>query len=1016
MARQLTDQAKLRKVGFEDPTRALTLLEVSSLAGYPREQYLECFASVPDPDQALLALIRLSESCKELPLLARDEETITRLLCLLGMSSALGDFLISHPERVRTVLANARLSPEGIPSTSRLEEREHALRAVGADPRDDVPCSNVTLEEGINLLRAHYMTRVARLASFDLSCPDPEDAFVRVGESMSHIVSGALEGALALVRGSVPDAHKVGLAIIAMGKTGACELNYISDVDVVFVARTLPEYADTLSDEDMLAIATRLATGVGKVVSAPAGEPALWVLDAGLRPEGKDGPLVRTLPSYQAYYQRWAKGWEFQALLKARPVAGDAELGQAYMEALWPLVWQAAGRENFVEDSRAMRRRVEAHVPARDEARQLKLGKGGLRDVEFTVQLLQLVHGRTDESLHVRSTLSALAALRDGGYVARHDAAQLDKYYRFLRALEHRIQLQHLRRSHLVPRATQQLRRIARSLHLASPEDLERAWMHTRSAVRALHQEIYYRPLLPEAAKLTPEDISLQYDAAVARLAGIGYRDPKAALDHIRALTGGISRTAAIQRQLLPVMIGWFATGAEPDNGLRAFRVLSEQMGRTSWYLRTLRDGGAAAERLCYILASSRYVAENIAALPESISWLVDSEDLKPLDATALEHELTSLLSRRTEPEAIAAAGRYLRRRELLRTAMGQTMQVITPRQARKAISGAADIAVKAALQGARTQVEEKHGSIDCDVLVVALGRMGGNEMGYASDADLLVVYEPHEGADAERAATIGIDLASTLKHLLTSISEEPPLPADFDLRPEGRQGVLARSLTSYEEYYSRWALTWERQALLRARPCAGSSALAEKFTTLIAPYRYPQAGLDTSEITDIRKMKARVERERMPRGVAPTHHLKLGRGGLADVEWTVQLLQLMHAGSEPRLRVTSTLKVLEALAECGLITSEQKDILSGAWDMASCIRDANFLGTGRVSSTKIDVLPHHIHDLAVIAGILGKEPGHSHDIEEDYLRSARRARKLVEHLFYGQEELPASPVTERRK
>ena len=224
------------------------------------------------------------------------------------------------------------------------------------------------------------------------------------------------------------------LAVIAMGKCGGRELNYVSDVDVVFVA----EPADTAT--------TKLAGRVMRV----AGE-ACFEVDANLRPEGRQGALVRTLDGHLSYYKRWAKTWEFQALLKARPVAGDPELGAAYAEAVAPLVWSAAGRDDFVADVQAMRRRVEEHIRPDHAARELKLGPGGLRDVEFAVQLLQLVHGRTDEDLRSPSTLEALAALSDGGYVGREDGANLAASYRFLRLLEHRLQLQRMRRTHLLP-------------------------------------------------------------------------------------------------------------------------------------------------------------------------------------------------------------------------------------------------------------------------------------------------------------------------------------------------------------------------------------------------------------------------------------------------------------------------------------------------------------------------------------------------------------------------------------
>ncbi|MCF2706391.1 bifunctional [glutamine synthetase] adenylyltransferase/[glutamine synthetase]-adenylyl-L-tyrosine phosphorylase [Arcanobacterium haemolyticum] len=997
--------SRLRRCGFVDPTRAESLIAEPALSSIDIVAHLDDFSFVPDPDQSVLALIRLAEAtehaglAEDFAMSCDDEEDRRHLLSLLGMSSSLGDFLIAHPHVLRPVMESAR----SFPTTNARIEREIALCAVGADPGDEFPVARLSGADGINALRVAYFTRVAALAACDLTSDDPLAIMPSIGAAMSDIVAGALEAALAVARADTENADKVGLTIVALGKTGAHELNYISDVDVIFVARSR-DVPDPLDDTAMLEVATKLAVAVGRAVSAPAGEPALWILDGGLRPEGKDGPLVRTLDSHVAYYQRWAEGWEFQALLKARPIAGDMVLGRAYLDKLWPLVWSAASRDNFVEESRAMRKRVEDHVPAREEGRQLKLGKGGLRDVEFTVQLLQLVHGRTDENLRVRPTLQALAALRDGGYIARKDAVALDHGYRFLRALEHRIQLQRLRRSHLVPTNDVELRRIARSLgipEIKSGAELEHAWQNIRKHIRQLHQEIYYRPLLPEAARLSPDDVSLDADSAAARLAAIGYRDLRGAINHIRALTTGVSRTAAIQRQLLPVMLGWFASGPEPDHGLLSFRLLSEKMGRTSWYMRTLRDGGAAAERLCRILASSRYLAEHIPELPESISWLSETHDVTPLSRAQLDQELDSMIGRRLDPDDIAAAGRYLRRRELLRTGIGQTLRLVDPVDSRAAVSHAADIALDAALRGALLRVHG-HNEPPADFLIVAMGRLGGEEMGYASDADILVVYRPHDGADSEACSKSAIEVASQLSHVLTQQNGELPLPVDFDLRPEGKQGVLARSLDSYAEYYARWAHTWERQALLRARPCAGSRELGDDFLRVIEPYRYPAGGLSQSELLDIRRMKARVETERIPRGVSPLHHLKLGRGGLSDVEWTAQLIQLQHAGEHEALRVTSTLGVLTQASHLGILTSDEADVLAHAWNLASELRDLNFLGTGRSSSTKIDVLPHGLRDLAVVASLQGRDTSTRHDVEEEYLRATRRSRALVEKIFYG--------------
>ena len=262
-------------------------------------------------------------------------------------------------------------------------------------------------------------------------------------------------------------------------------------------------------------------------------EPGLWEVDANLRPEGKSGPLVRTLASHESYYARWAESWEFQALLKARTIAGDTVLGARYEAAVTPLIWSSAGREGFVESVRAMRRRVTEHIPADEEQRQIKLGRGGLRDVEFTVQLLQLVHGKSDESLRCRDTTSAIAALSAGGYIGRSDAAEFDRDYRYLRLLEHRIQLFQLRRTHLMPVNEASLRSLAKavlgpfSAERPKPDALVAAWRKTKRSVRELHERIFYRPLLNTVATLSSEEARLTPEAAQGRLAALGYLDPR---------------------------------------------------------------------------------------------------------------------------------------------------------------------------------------------------------------------------------------------------------------------------------------------------------------------------------------------------------------------------------------------------------------------------------------------------------------------------------------------------------
>ena len=782
---------------------------------------------------------------------------------------------------------------------------------------------------------------------------------------------------------------------------------------------------------------TELAIGLARATSATGREPPLWPLDTALRPEGKDGALVRTLRSHVTYYERWAASWEFQALLKARPCAGDARLGAAYASAVDPFVWGASSRENFVDDARAMRRRVENESgKGGGEDRRIKLGPGGLRDVEFTVQLLQLVHGRGDERLHVRSTLGALAELSAAGYVGRSDAAELDSCYRLLRLLEHRSQLYRLQRTHDLPRGEDDLRRLGRGIDrhiMGEPEALWSTFTSVRRRVRALHEEIYYRPLLTVAATLSADEMTMSPQAARERLKAAGYLDPDGALRHIHALTEGVSRRAEIQRQLLPVMISWLGRGPDPDNGLLSFRLLSERVGGSHWYLAMLRDSLAAARSLCHVLSGARWTTERLAERPESIAWLDDASELTARDPDVLHSEVRSLLRRRVltadsesalEGQAAEAvhAVMSVRTRELIRAALADSLNGVDPERTARILTDTTDAVLDGVLSLATGVVIALRDGVDAVAsgperdgtwsgalarhAMIAMGRLGGAETTYASDADVLFVHEARPGADPHEAADEAEAVARWVVRLLSQ-AQPHPFEVDADLRPEGRQGPMSRSLGSYAEYYERWSAVWERQALLRARACAGDVELGRAFEELVEPLRWSPDGLDDDGLRQIRRLKARMEAERLPRGTNPARHIKLGPGGLSDVEWAVQVLQLQHAARVPGLRTTSTLEALDAARSAGLLTENEESALRGAWLLASRVRAATVLGTGRDHGERIEVLPNGLREIRLVGRLVGLTAGKERQLEDLYRRHARHARRVVERIVFGRTSEP---------
>jgi glutamate-ammonia-ligase adenylyltransferase len=856
-------------------------------------------------------------------------------------------------------------------------------------------------------LRIAYRNALLGIAARDIGAALKDDATVTYDQTaadLSDLATATLEAALAVARAELPeDAPPARLAVIAMGKCGARELNYVSDVDVVFVAAA-PDGTDPDQEHLALRTATQLAATMMRVCSDTTSEGTIWQVDANLRPEGKNGPLVRTLNSHIAYYERWAKTWEFQALLKARAAAGDPDLGAKYVEAVTPLVWAASRREGFVADVQAMRRRVVAHIPAKDAERELKLGSGGLRDIEFAVQLLQLVHGPTDPALRHRGTLESLTALSGGGYVGRTDAGALAEAYRFLRTLEHRLQIHRLRRTHTLPEEEIELRRLGRSMGFRKDpvDQLNGEWKRHKREVRRLHEKLFYRPLLDAVARLTPGQaalggaVHLSPEAAQSRLEALGYTDPAGALRHLTALTSGVSRRAAIQRTLLPVMLDWFADAADPDGGLLAFRKASEALGDTHWYLRLLRDEGAAAEHLARVLASGRYAPDLLLRAPEAVAILGDPAHLVPRARPVLEAEILAAVGRASTPEAAVAAARAVRRRELFRIAAADLLGLLTVEQIGDGLSAVTAATLSGALQAATTAIENRLGTpLPTRFAIIAAGRFGGRELGYGSDADVLFVHDPRP-EQSERAATDAAHaVANELRRLLQIPTPDPPLIIDADLRPEGRQGPLVRTLSSYAEYYRRWSEVWESQALLRAEPVAGDQELGRRFMELIDPLRRPASGLDETAVREIRRIKARVEAERLPRGADKALHTKLGPGGLADVEWTVQLLQLCHAHEVPALQTTRTRHALSAAVEAGLLAAEDGEILDRAWIEATRVRNGIMLVRGRAG----DSIPADIKERAGIARYLGAE--NSEEFVEEYRRSARRARGVVERVFY---------------
>ncbi|MBN9643019.1 bifunctional [glutamine synthetase] adenylyltransferase/[glutamine synthetase]-adenylyl-L-tyrosine phosphorylase [Corynebacterium sp. CCM 8862] len=1046
--------------------------DLRHLGWYNEESVDLCWAlsGTGDPDLALNTIIRLygvlaaeeqeTGGSAELDrALREDPELRVMLLSLVGGSSALGDHLCANPqlwrqlthpipdrdemftllldsigarpavfagpaphdtgdsapgpddsgahgERTAVVAGDPTGGPAGrLPQGMALAARGDGRTIRAAGDHAGTYVATLTGKQAVTAMRQTYRSLLMRIAARDLAGsylssvrrPGMEELpFAEVTGHVSDLADAALTAALAVGYGEVygDDPVDTRISVIAMGKCGARELNYISDVDVIFVAE--PAHAK----------ATRVA---GEMIRQ--GSAAFFEIDAALRPEGKHGALVRTLDSHVAYYDKWADTWEFQAQLKARPATGDLVLGEAYIAALRPRVWEASKRESFVEDTQKMRARVVANVPGAKKERELKLGRGGLRDIEFAVQLLQMVHGRSDESLRVASTVDALAALIDGGYISRDDGHHLIQAYEFTRLLEHRLQLMRVKRTHLLPADNddKQWRWLARSAGVASTgsetsdQTAKQLWGKIKRQVADLHGKLFFRPLLRSVVAIDTDTLKLTPESAKRQLKLLGYEFPDRAFEHLKYLAQGSRRAAKIQALLLPTLMEWLSDTADPDAGLLNYRKLCDAAQDHTWFLRMLRDEGIVGHRLMIILGNSPYVSDLFVNAPDMVKLLGDGAagpKLLDADPDAVSSALVVTALRHSDPDRAIAAARSLRRRELARVAAADLLGMMDVREVCRSLSLVWDAVLEAALRAEVKAALDDDGRAKAVISVIGMGRLGGHELGYGSDADVMFVCEPTKGTNDNEAIKWSIGVVDRMRRRLSKPSGDPPLDVDLGLRPEGRSGAVVRTLDSYERYYRQWGETWEIQALLRATSIAGDKELGERFCLMVDQFRYPDTGVSKKTVRDVRRMKARVDNERLPKGADKTVHTKLGRGALTDIEWTVQLLQLEHAHDHVNLRNTSTLEVLGVLADDGILTTDQADKLRRAWLTATRARNALVLVKGK----RTDQLPQPGPHLAPVAGAAGWDPDNYQEFYEHYLKTTRLCRHVVDEVFWGEE------------
>jgi glutamate-ammonia-ligase adenylyltransferase len=803
---------------------------------------------------------------------------------------------------------------------------------------------------------------------------DMREATTRFSGAMDRLAGDVL----ARARSTVMERHDLAVnlpfAVIAMGKWGARELNYSSDLDLVMVH-------DTPGDDETSARAAALALAAAFVttLSARAGDGSGLIVDADLRPEGSIGPLSRSLSSYAQYYARWGEPWELQALLKARPVAGDAEVGERFMAMVEEVIWQ----EGLDVDALRSIRRLKEEAEAKARPSDIKRSRGGIRDVEFSVQLLQLVHGRLEPELRQRGTLDALQVLTDFGFVGAEDRDRLDAAYRFLRDLEHRIQLWDLRQTQDLPSDPERKAQLGRSLGLTQDpaRQLDEKLAEVRSVVRDVHERLYFRPILD--ALVGSPSAKLGIEQAALRLEALGFDDVTGARRALEELTSGLSRRSRAMHQVLPLMLDWLSLTPDPDLGLAQLRIVLANTPDHSALVTLLQVNPLAGERLCRLLGTSRLIGDLIDRIPEFVPRLADERLLGEIRTAPEETErLLGLLEARPESDARIGTIRRMARRRKLRIAARDILDQADTITTLQSLTASADAAAAGALYVASD-------GDPSGFTVVAMGKWGGGELSYGSDLDVMYLYD--DESRREWASRVPAELAKVLSG---PSRHGTAYELDAELRPEGRKGPMARSLEGYRRYYEEWAEPWEMLALVKARVAAGDATVGKTWSEIVDRFVWrPQ--LPPDFIRSIREIKARVEKERIPAGEDPDYHLKLGPGSISDVEFLTQLLQLRHGGQVPQLRVPGTLDALGLLEAEAILQPFEQRALSESYLFCTRVRLRLHLQMGRAA----DSLPTRSDDLGSLAASLGFD--RASELREEYRRVTRRARNVFEHRFY---------------
>jgi glutamate-ammonia-ligase adenylyltransferase len=958
---------RLREIGVRGTARSLSLLSemLPRLPNDPagREAVFRAAAAAADPDLFFLNLSRWADSLPDghLQEAFRRAELLPLIGALLGGSEFLPEQVARRPEIFEALFLQGGVLAR--PSTGALESE-----AVEAANR----CS--TEEEFKRALRRMKHREMTRIATRDLAGVSP---LSEVTEALSELASAALEGAVRFARktlsaksgepmASFPDGTRrpCRFVVLGMGKLGGLELNFSSDIDLIYLYET--DRGETEGGPRPLSLHqyfVRLGEAVTRIISEATEDGFVFRVDLRLRPEGTRGELVNSLRAAEIYYESWGQTWERSALIKARPVAGDRSLGDEFLRSIVPFVYRKYLDFTSIEEIKGMKDRINrAAARSRKDDRDLKLGAGGIREVEFFVQAHQLIYGGKDPSLRLRGTVEALSALSRLRIISEKEQADLTESYVFLRRLEHRIQAHRERQTHVLPQGEEDLRRLARAMDLEGAEALLAALDRRSAAVQAIYARLFGSGRGAVPSGIPPEVQALFLPEpppkdTTERLSLLGFRDAEGARRNLDVLREGPPHVRISQRarqyldHIAPEILYRAAKSPDPDMALsHVERFLSAVGARTMFYA-LLYEKPKVIEALVRLFGSSRFLSGFLLRHPERLDTFLRN-DLSVLYKTKsdLRRELGEELAACDGYEQELDALRRFKHLETLRIGIHDMGGVLSLEEGMAQLSALAEALLTHALTLARREVRRRFGvpvvagtGQEASFFVLGMGKLGSEELSYHSDLDIIFLYsEAGETApdgtgreDGEfRKITNHEYFAKVAQRLIsiltTSTREGHVYRLDTRLRPSGNAGPLVSSLDAFLRYHQGSAQLWERQALLKCRFVAGDRALGKEVEALARGFIYDRP-LPPNAAEEIHRLRKRMEVE-LGREREDRLNLKVGRGGVVDVEFAVQYLQLLHGAEQPSIRARNTLKALYELQRAGIITLEQYKVLDGGY------------------------------------------------------------------------------------